>query len=410
MLGKGLPNAGIVYRDVVVMGLKREKQGKNENLRLWGIQGRRDYLDVLYENVLYSQLDESSTGLRVTLVEELTYEEFFELRHNMGRNRMLREIPKDFSEFLDAVLQEEYRLYAHYTLKERERGPTPETEERLILARGVQVQGPEERLARKEAENREYKFYAFVSHAERNKDGNKDERWARYLQLRLENFRISVDSVSKLRREEYVIQPDFSEPIPKRLRVARGGAEPDSGTVSPSNLARYLIVVCSPHGAKTERVERDTKDFVDSGKEDYIIPFIVDGEPVGPEATRCYPPSLMANILGVSLSDGTREEAFIRVMARLLRVKFSRLYQRHLRERRRFLARALMAASMVLAVLSGLTVWAVSREIEASRRQEEADEVARFLVQEIRDDPRLPEGVRVMIGERIQQYQKKRNG
>ena len=167
---------------------------------------------------------------------------------------MLREVPMYFAEFLDALLRREYRLYAHYTLKERERGQTPETEERLVFARGVRVEGPEERLARKEAENREYKFYAFVTHAERNKDGGSDERWARYLQRRLEKFRIPVDAVSRLRHEEDAAQSrvsdsrvadsGLSEPIPKRLRVARGGAEPDSGAVSPSNLARYLIVVC----------------------------------------------------------------------------------------------------------------------------------------------------------------------
>ena len=410
MLGKGLPNAGIVYRDVVLMGLRREERGKNENLRLCGIQDRRDYLDVLYEDVRYSQLDESSAGLRVTLVEELTVDEFFELRHNMGRNRMLREAPERFSEFLDALLSHEYRLYAHYTIKEQYRGPTPETEERLVIARCVRVVGPEERLARQEAENREYKFYALMSHAE----GGEDERWARYIQRRLENFRIPAETVSKLRREEDAAGPKgseegLSEPIPKRLRVARTGSMPDSGADSPSKLARYLIVVCSPRGAKSERVERDTKDFVESGKEDYIIPFIIGGEPVGPEENRCYPNVMPTDILGVSLADGNREEALIRVMARLLRVKFSRLYQRHLRERRRFLARALMAASMVFAVLFGLTCWAVSREIEAARRQKEADEMARFLVEEIRDDPRIPEGVRAMIGEKVQEYHKKRN-
>jgi hypothetical protein len=157
-------------------------------------------------------------------------------------------------------------------------------------------------------------------------------------------------------------------------------------------------------------VERDTKDFLDSGKEDYVIPFIVGGEPVGPEENRCYPSSLSTDVLGVSLSDGSREEAFIRVMARLLRVKFSRLYRRHLRERRRFLARALMAATLVFVLLSGLTGWAVLREIEGARRQAEADGLAIFLVEEIRDDPRIPEGVREMIGERVREYREKRNG
>jgi hypothetical protein len=157
-------------------------------------------------------------------------------------------------------------------------------------------------------------------------------------------------------------------------------------------------------------VERDIEDFLDSGKEDYVIPFIVAGEPVGPEENRCYPPSLSADVPGVSLSDGNREEVFFGIMARLLRVKFSMLYQRHLRERRRFLARALTAALAVLVLLSGLTACAVSREIEAARRQAEADGLANFLFEEIRDDPRLPEGVREMIGEHVREYREKHNG
>ena len=147
MLGKGLPNAGIIYQDTVVMSARREGEG-NRNLRLWGIHGGREYLNVLYEDVLYSQLDESSAGLRITLVEELTYDEMSELRHNMGRNRMLRDAPGRFSEFLDALLRKEYRMYAHYTVKKRERGPAPGTEERLVLARRVHAERLEERLAR----------------------------------------------------------------------------------------------------------------------------------------------------------------------------------------------------------------------------------------------------------------------
>jgi hypothetical protein len=151
MLGKGLPNAGIIYQDMIVMSARREENG---NLRLYGIVGGRDYLDVLYEDAPYSQLDESNAGLRIALVEELTFDEISELRHNMGRNRMLREARGLFAEFfgaarLDAPSGEEYRIYAHYTVIERERDAPPDTEERLVLARRVRVRaaGVEERLA-----------------------------------------------------------------------------------------------------------------------------------------------------------------------------------------------------------------------------------------------------------------------
>jgi hypothetical protein len=408
MLGKGLPNAGIVYRNVVVISIHREDNG---NLRLWGIHNKRDYLDILYEDVLYSQIDETNVRLHVSLVEELTLDELSELRHNMGRNRMLREVPERFSEFINALSREEYRIYAHYTIKRiKPGGPrTNLMEERLVIARGIQVENPEERAARNAIENREYRFYAFVTHAE----GGKDEKWARWIQRKLTKCRIPIQAVSKLRAEEGAPP----EPIPGQFNVTRGnipseGVTSSVKTKNPSDLARYLIVICSPRGARSERVERDVGDFMTSGKENYIIPFIISGEPVGKavalfheshesEEDCCYPPSLSVNILGVSLFDGSREETFIRIIARLLRVKFSRLYQRHLREQRRFIIRTLAAASALLLVLAGLTVWAVSNEIEAARRQKEADGLARFLVEEMRNEPRLPKGVRVMIDEKI---------
>jgi hypothetical protein len=91
-------------------------------------------------------------------------------------------------------------------------------------------------------------------------------------------------------------------------------------------------------------------------------------------------------------------------MARLLRVKFSRLYQRHLREQRRFMVRVLAAATGVLCVLLVLTIWAVSAEITAVRRSEEADGLVHFLKENIGSDERLPAGVRSMIDEKIRGY------
>jgi hypothetical protein len=398
MLGKGLPNAGIIYNDVTLLRVKREG---NENLRLWGIHGGRDYTDILYEDVLYSQICETNAGLRVTLVEELTLDEFSELRHNTGRNRMFREIPERFSEIIDAVSREERRIYAHYTVREKKPGGTRAgSEERIVIARRVLVEGPEERWARHEHENRQYRFHAFVSHAE---DG-RDAKWARWIQRRLENFEVPSDAVSKLRREE----GSAREPVPEKISVARGEI-PKKQPADPSELSRYLIVVCSPRAARSERVDRDARSFAESGRENYIIPFIIGGEPVENEELRCYPPSLSLDVPGVALRDGNREEAFIQTLARLLRVNFSRLYQRHLRERRRFMIHALGAALILLFLLSGLTGWAVSREMEAARRREEADSLARFLAEDIKNEPRLPESVRAMIDEKLREYREKRH-
>jgi hypothetical protein len=343
-------------------------------------------MDIFYENVLYSQIDETSVKLRVALVEELTFDELFELRHNKGRNRMMREGADKCRERIDKLSRGECRIYTHYC---GDYGM--EMDESLILATGVQIE--EEEWVDAHLKEREYPFYAFISH----EHGGADEKWARWLQRRLENYRIPAEVVSKLRQEEETATPR-TDPIPERFNV---GAVADSSLRGP---ARYLIVICSPRGARSSRVNDDARHFTASGREEYIVPFIIDGEPDGEGEKRCYPAPLSTDLLGVSLFDGTREEAFFRVMARLLRVKFFRLYQRHLREQRRFMVRALAAATVVLSVLFVLTLWVVSAEITAARRSEESDGLVRFLTENIRDDERLPSGVRSMIDEKIRGY------
>jgi hypothetical protein len=237
------------------------------------------------------------------------------------------------------------------------------------------------------------KYMAFITHA-KNK---KDAREARWLARRLENFRVPVEVVSKLRAFGI---GETSGPVPERLQVSLSESPPDK---KPTDISRYLIVVCSPLAAASERVNGDARDFVAAGREKYIVPYIIEGNPVGEGGEKCYPDSLSTDILGVTVSAGTKEEALIRVMARLLDVKFSLLYQRHLRERRRDAFRALAAAVGVFAVLSVLCGIAVVNETDAARRLREADKLATALVSEF-DDDRLPPETLTAVREKTRKY------
>ncbi|MDR3265032.1 MAG: hypothetical protein LBT15_03375 [Synergistaceae bacterium] len=262
-------------------------------------------------------------------------------------------------------------------------------------------------------ENREYRFYAFVSY-ENHRD---DKKWAQWVQRRLENYRVPTKIVPELEKVDG--EDGHTQSIPERFQIFREGDEraglsersggPSLG-VRDRNLedSRYLIVVCSPRAAMSARVNDDVCRFTRAGREENIIPFIIDGEPVGGMGRQCYPPSLPADILGVTLSAGSREEALIRVIARLLRLKYSRLYQRHLREQRRFMVRILTAVSAILTVMAFLSVWAVRAEIAAKERREAADELARFLAVDMEAVPNLPAGVRSMIDEKVIEYRQKR--
>ena len=254
-----------------------------------------------------------------------------------------------------------------------------------------------------------FKYYALITH----ETGGDDEKWAKWLKRRIENYRIPVETVVRLRGDEEEDARRVADAtaadahsVPKRLSVALGESE----YTSFSDAARCLIVICSPRGARSGKVREYVKLFVDEKREDYIIPFIIDGAPVGEEERVCYPPALSPAVLGVTLSDGTKEEALIRIISALLGVKYSQLYQRHLIERRRFVVRALAGATALLVAVVALAAWAVSAEISSARRREESDSLARFLLEEMSDksDSGMPAGIRSMIDKRLSEYYERR--
>ncbi|MDR1966042.1 MAG: hypothetical protein LBQ36_04980, partial [Synergistaceae bacterium] len=178
------------------------------------------------------------------------------------------------------------------------------------------------------------------------------------------------------------------------------------------DVSRYLIVVCSPRCAESAHVDDRVRRFIESGRSENVIPFIVEGTPApnSDSEQQCYPPSLSRDILGVALSEGSREEALVKIVARLLRVQYSRLYQRHLRERRRFIRRALAAASAVLAVMVVLASWALLAETEARERREAADGLVEFLTAATESEAfeNLPTDPRSVISEKIREHYEKR--
>jgi len=241
-----------------------------------------------------------------------------------------------------------------------------------------------------------FKYYAFITY-----ETGGDKKWAKWLKRKLENYRIPVETIVKLRNDESADK----HPVPENLSVTH-----NEGSDYPllCDTARYLIVVCSPGAARSDKVREHIKFFIDEGREKYIVPFIVDGVPVGDEARVCYPPGLPTDILGVTLSDGTKKEALIKIVSRLLGVKYSGLYQRHLVEQRRFIIRAVAVAAALLVLTTALAVWAVSAEISSARRREESDGLVRFLIEEISGDENTPAGIRLMIEERAAEYYKRR--
>jgi tetratricopeptide (TPR) repeat protein len=218
-----------------------------------------------------------------------------------------------------------------------------------------------------------YEFYAFISY----KRGEADEKWARKLQAELERYRIPAADLQAGARP---VRGDESAP-PKRLKVFRDKSDLGShlsvegGLSENLDVSRFLIVICSRRSVQSPYVDAEVRRFVETGRQDQIIPLVIDDLATDPPSR---PPSLPPEIEAVAAS-GDHEETFINLLARLLRVDRDNLRQAHLRASRRRAAFRLTLVAAVLVLTAGLALWAVSAEKRATERRMESEELVDFL-------------------------------
>ena len=108
--------------------------------------------------------------------------------------------------------------------------------------------------------------------------------------------------------------------------ISNSGLDNDEQVQKALEETNNLIVICSPHSAKSEAVNKEVETFIALGKEDHIFPFIVEGDKPGD----CFPPALRHSKLGGDVNkDGGRDSAFIKVVAGMLKVSFPSLWNRY---------------------------------------------------------------------------------
>lgn len=198
-------------------------------------------------------------------------------------------------------------------------------------------------------ERKEFNYYAFISYS------RADEKWAKWIQRRLETYRFPT----ALRKENRNL-PGKIFPICRDKTDLPGGVLWEQ-LKSQLDESEYLIVICSPSSAKSEWVSREISYFQELGRNRNIIPFIVDGEPHAADDTvECYNPALLNHpdeeLLGVSVRELGRNKAVLRVIASLMQLRYDQLVMRDKRRTNRRRAVAAGLAAVVLAVTAGL-VW-----------------------------------------------------
>jgi len=197
----------------------------------------------------------------------------------------------------------------------------------------------------------QYEYYAFISYK------RQDERWAKWLQKKLERYRIPV----ALRKQ--------SIDVPGHLRPVFRDKTDLSGTMLNKEIenallkSRFLIVICSPNSAKSEWVSKEIAYFSDLGRTNQIVPFIVSGEPHSKEShLECFPESLLHlsnydEIIGINVSESGQNHAFIKLVARVLNVKFDTLWKRYHREQN---VKKIILAILFIFFVAIISLWGLS--------------------------------------------------
>ena len=187
--------------------------------------------------------------------------------------------------------------------------------------------------------------YAFISYS------HQDAKMARWLQKKLESFKLPTEIHNEYEDSKY-LRP-----------IVRDKTDLDAGVLSDElaqHLAqsKFLIVVCSPNSATSDWVSREVQAFIDWGRIEYIIPFVIAGEPYSGGANESLPQSLIDHVsynpdqelLAVNIAEVGKEKAYVRVVSRMLGVSFDELWKRHQRDRRRrfrFVATGTLCAALL---------------------------------------------------------------
>lgn len=135
----------------------------------------------------------------------------------------------------------------------------------------------------------DYGYWAFISYS------SKDTATARKFHRRLETYIIPRDLVGRHGRDGPVprrLFPSFRDRDELPLSSDLGASIEDALRAS-----RYLIVLCSPHAARSRWVNEEIRFFKSLGRDDQILAVIVDGEPNSSDnpstaARECFAPAL----------------------------------------------------------------------------------------------------------------------
>ena len=202
-----------------------------------------------------------------------------------------------------------------------------------------------------------YHYYAFVSYA------TKDSKWAKWLQHQLSYYHIpSAVKKSNINIPQW-IRPIFIYEYDLTGNVLNKAIEKELES------SKYLIVICSPNAVGSKYVNREIETFVKQGRQEYIIPFIVDGEvnAKNPEK-ECFPQALReligskkdsVELRGANVGTNGKYSALVDIVATMLGVRRDILWNRYKARRKKIFA--ITSLLVFLAIFCSFLSWVFFR-------------------------------------------------
>ena len=217
----------------------------------------------------------------------------------------------------------------------------------------------------KMSESKQKKYWAFISYSSR------DAKWGKWLHKRLENYSIPTE----FQQIEFVDGTKLGKhvrPVFRDRDELSGSAELGPAIMEALENSRFLIVLCSPNSAKSKWVNKEIEDFRAIHGDDKVLALILDGEPNASSSENldndleCFPPALRAPLepLAGDLrpeADG-KERGFLKIIAGIADIGFDDLYRRHERAKKRNRLLVGVAAVILIALLTSLSIYAFAQK------------------------------------------------
>lgn len=214
-----------------------------------------------------------------------------------------------------------------------------------------------------------FKYFAFISYS------SHDIAWGKKLQKKLEGYRMPSTLCSEHGWQRNPIKPVFFAPTD----IQPGDL--DEELKERLKASRNLIVICSPHSAKSDWVGKEIAFFHSLGRASSIHFFIVDGIPhSGNSETECFNPIVktleIPEILGANIHEKVfkspwlnRERAYIQLITKLLGVEFDSIWQRHRRLLKQKIAARTIGFLVVITTMLG--IWIENMPVDVTLTLEE---------------------------------------